>query len=125
MYAIANDEYKELASQLIGEEFPLIINNGISVGIMVSDQEKKKGYKRTLGECSIVPEKWKPFCPFDFLITIYEPNCVGLSQRQLTILMRHELMHIGINEKGKPYVVPHDVEDFYSIIEKEGIHWAE
>jgi hypothetical protein len=126
MYSLGNEEYKELLSDLIQEEFQLILDNGISVGILASDQEKKKGpYRKILGECTLVPEKWKAYCPHDFVITIYEPNCAGLSDEQLRTLMRHELMHIGITEKGKPYVVPHDVEDFYKIINEKGIHWAE
>lgn len=125
MYYLANDEYKELASEIIQEEFTHILEAGFSVGFLCSDQEKKKGYKRTLGDCAIVPERWKPFIPYDFVITIYEPNCVGLSDDQLRTLFRHELMHVGINEKGKPFVAPHDIEDFWKIIEEKGLHWAE
>lgn len=125
MYQLACEEYKELGSILIQEEFQFIIENGLSVGFLSSDQEKKKGNKKILGECSLVPERWKVFCPYDFVITIYEPNCFGLSDRQMRILFRHELMHVGINEKGKPYVVPHDVEDFFKIINEVGINWAE
>lgn len=124
-YAIANEDIRDVASRLIEEEFQNILENEISVGFIASDQCKKKGPDHIIfGECSLVPEKWKVFCPFDFLITIYEPNCVGFSDDQMKTLLLHELLHIGINEKGKLYVKPHDVEEFNRIISEKGLHWA-
>lgn len=125
-YALGNDELKDLMAELLEEEFSNILEAGFSVGVMSCDKEKKIGsYKKVLGDCAIVPERWKPFCPYDFVITIYEANCCGLSERQMRTLMRHELMHVGINEKGKPFIRPHDIEEFWDIIEKEGLHWAD
>lgn len=126
-YTLANEYYKDLMSDLLAtEEFNYILQAGFSVVVLASDKEKKAGSsKKVLGDCGIVPEKWKPFCPYDFAITIYEPNCCGLSEQQMRTVMRHEMLHVGINEKGKPFVRPHDIEDFWEIIESEGLHWAE
>lgn len=47
-----------------------------------------------------------------------------LSEKQLKILLEHEIMHIGV-EGNRLYVVPHDAEEFTEIIRKYGIDWAE
>ena len=51
---------------------------------------------------------------------VYEPNVVGFSEKQMETLLRHELHHVGIDfEKDETgfYVVPHDVEEFWDIID--------
>lgn len=81
-----------------------------------------------LGECIRVKDLYKCFIPFDFLIVIYEPNTAGLSDEQLRILLYHELLHVGVEEKdGEPvYIIaPHDVEDFGRIIRRYGMNWAD
>jgi len=48
--------------------------------------------------------------------------------RQLSILMEHELLHIGVEERqGKEpryFIRPHDYEDFKQIIDKYGTEWS-
>lgn len=47
---------------------------------------------------------------------------------KLLILLEHELLHIGVNTDGNEpsfYIVPHDIEDFRSIIEKYGTDWSD
>ena len=103
-----------------------ILKTDIAICALVSDREKKSNGKFVLGECVRVKDLYKPFCPFDFLIVIYEKNCVGLDERQFDILLYHELLHIGMNEKKEEtvYVInPHDVEEFRTIIDKYGIDW--
>ena len=46
---------------------------------------------------------------------------------EVHILLYHELLHVGVNERSGEmvYVVnPHDVEDFRTIIDRYGIDWA-
>ncbi len=48
----------------------------------------------------------------DFFIVVYEPNIEYFTDRQIEILLRHELHHVGIDFDGnenKYYIVPHDV----------------
>jgi hypothetical protein len=55
------------------------------------------------------------------------PNVDGMTERQLEILMYHELLHVGMTEDGEDvkYIVnPHDVEEFRTIIDKYGIDWS-
>lgn len=63
-----------------------------------------------------------------FFIVVYEPNVVGFSEKQLETLLRHELHHVGIDfEKDETgfYVKPHDVEEFWNIIDDVGLRWCE
>jgi len=70
----------------------------------------------------VVSEKLKAFIPYDFIITFYWPNCETLSPEKLERLMYHELRHVGFAD-GKMFIVPHDIEDFRSIIDTWGFDW--
>lgn len=123
-YAISA-RYNELAEEIIREKRPDILNAGVSVCFLSSMKQKKKGKTHiVLGECKKVSPLQKIFCPFDFLIIIYELNCEGLTEDQMKILIWHELLHIGIDENGDHYIVPHDIEEFFDIIKEHGMRWA-
>lgn len=125
-YSIS-DTYAEWAEQIIKDKRPDILDAGISVGFISSTKEKKYGRtKLVLGQCQKVSDIERLFCPYDFLIIIYDVNCEGLSDDQMKILIWHELEHIGIDPKnGEYYVKPHDVEEFDDIINAHGLHWQE
>lgn len=117
--------YNDMAEEIILEKRPDILNSGVSVGFVSSMKQKKKGKTHlVLGECRKVQPIEKLFCPYDFLIIIYEPNCEALSEDQMKILIWHELNHIGIDENGEHYIVPHDIEEFFDIIKEHGMRWA-
>lgn len=126
-YYALSTKYAEIAEPIIKEKRKDLIALGISVGFIASDKEKKHGKtKLVLGECKKVSDLQKVFCPYDFLIIIYEANCYGLNDDQMKILIWHELEHIGIDPKtGDYYINPHDVEEFDDIINAHGIHWQE
>ena len=120
--------YEDLMEKVIRNEKSLhwIMSADIRIGVLKSYKEKKKAGKLVFGECVKVNELYSPFCPYDFLIIIYEDNIRGLTDMQLYILMHHELLHVGMEEKnGEPKyrTIPHDVEDFEEIIERYGLHW--
>lgn len=121
-------EYAELGWEVIREHDDLAwIANGPTVGYLASDHAKKSQGKMVLGECRLVKDIYKDFVPYDFLITIFEPNTEGLTREQMKILMYHELLHVGVDDKtGDPKykVVPHDIEDFRRVIDRYGIDWA-
>lgn len=118
-----SDIYYEWADEIIREKRADILDAGISVGFISSMKEKKNKTKIVLGECKKVTDLEKLYCPHDFLILIYEKNCEGLTDEQMKILIWHELNHIGIDEKGKFFVKPHDIEEFEDIINAHGLHW--
>ena len=122
------EPYAELGEKVIESERSLqwIAEADVRIGFLRSFKEKTKSGKIVLGECIKVPELYEPFCPFDFLIVFYEENIVGLTGQQLRILMHHELLHIGVNEKDGELVyriVPHDIEEFKEIVDRYGLYW--
>lgn len=76
------------------------------------------------GQCEKVASKYKWIVPFDFMITIYEPNLQYKSDKALKILLFHELLHIGVEDENH-FVIPHDLEDFKMIVNKYGTDWME
>ena len=123
-----NRKLRRTADKLIKNrpDLEYLKDSGVRFTVLSSDQEKIKDRKKVLGECEKVPEKYKWKMPYDFLIYIYEPNCDGLSEKQREILLIHELRHIGVDLEGKEpryYVCPHDIEEFWSIIDDFGLDW--
>lgn len=125
-----NKEYRLIAQRRIRSEPQLsfIQDYGIKVAYLSCDKPKNTNHKKVLADCMKVPEQWRWTCKYDFVITVYEPNCTFLSEEQKDILVFHELMHIGVDEDGdepKFYVKPHDVEEFNEIINRYGLYWDE
>lgn len=118
--------YALMSEDIIREKRPDILACGISVGFISCEKAKMQNkVKKVLGECKKMTPLEKLFCPFDFLIIIYEPNCEGLNGDQMRTLLWHELNHVGIDEDGEPFIVPHDVEEFNDIIYEKGLYWTD
>lgn len=119
-----DDEYGEIGAAIIQEKRPDILAARVSVGFVGSNKKKVISKDHIVfGECKKVEEIYQLYCPFDFLIVIYEENCAGFTDNQMRNLIWHELNHIGIDEKGKAYKKAHDVEEFDDIIRECGLHW--
>lgn len=118
-----------MGKKLIGSEKLLqdIAESSVRIAYLSSDMEKKKGDKLVLGQCEKIPEKYKWSVPYDFTITIFEPNVERLTDDQLKIVMYHELLHVGIRKDGNEeqyYVREHDIEDFRDILDRYGLDWS-
>ena len=124
------EPYAELGMKVIENERSLrwIAEADVRIGFLRSFKEKKSSGKIVHGECIKVKELYEPFCPYDFLIVLYEPNICDLNERQMYALMHHELLHVGISEDMngnlKYQIIPHDIEDFDEIISRYGRHWS-
>ena len=121
-----SDEYTRLGMEVIEEQPELeeLRNGDVQVIFLASSYEKKHGGKPVLGQCEKISDKYKWGRPCDFTVTVFEPNCEGMSEEQLKILLFHELLHIGVEDE-RLYVKPHDLEDFKVIIDRFGTNWAE
>ena len=109
------------------EDLRWILDAPVRIGYLRSDKEKKGKGKLVMGECVKVQDLYKGLIPYDFLIVIYEAKRQSLNDQQMEILMRHELLHIGVDDNAgeiKYSIVPHDTEDFKSIVREHGIDWA-
>lgn len=129
-YVRVSEEYSALAEKVIEnhEDLHWIRKLNVRIGYLESNREKKKSGRFVLGECIRVQDLYRPFVPHDFLIVIYRSNTIALTEKQMEILMYHELLHIGIDEAGEElkYVVnPHDLEEFRAVADKYGVDWAE
>lgn len=88
------------------------------------DKEKKGKGKLVLADTELVKDKIKVFFKADFLITVYAGSCVGLDEERMERLMYHELKHIGYEAPDEFYIIPHDIEDFRSVVDKWGTDWV-
>lgn len=123
-------KYRLIANRLIRTlpEFADIKATKVKIAYLSSLEEKKRNKRTIFADCNLVSERYSWCCPYDFFIVVYEPNVVGFSEKQLETLLRHELHHVGIDfEKDETgfYVVPHDVEEFWDIIDDVGLRWCE
>lgn len=119
------EDLEELAFSVIEEhedELGFINDMEISIGFVRSYERKIKDGVIVYADTEKTKQKYTAFLPFDFVITFYEPNTAVLDEEQIRILMWHELRHIGVGEKGYK-VMPHEIEDFFSIIKQHGMDW--
>lgn len=122
--------FESMANVLINNtpELSYIKNSQVKIVYLVSSQAKKSGAKMVHGECEKIPAKYKWAINADFSITLFTPNNVHMTEKQLEILLFHELLHIGIepaDDGGENYsIVPHDLEDFKKVIDKYGTDWS-
>lgn len=126
-----NDNYRTIAEALIDSEAELqyIKDSRVRIAYLESNQPKKADKdKLVLGECEKVAPKNRWAIDYDFTITLFKENLVGLSEEQIKIVLFHELLHVGIErdpDGGESYsVVKHDLEDFKVIIDRYGTDWS-
>lgn len=124
-----SEDYANIGMELIRNEKKLnwMLEMGISVGFMSSNKAKISNGRTIFGQCERVQDKYKAFIPYDFLITVYEPNVIEFTTEQIKILLYHELLHCGINMNAETTykVNPHDIEEFEDIIERYGTKWSD
>ena len=126
-----NTNYEEIAQELIDNEPELayIKDSRVKIAFLESDQSKKADKdKLVLGECEKVAAKNKWAINYDFTITLFRNNLIGLTLDQIRIVLFHELLHVGIEpgaDGDEIYsVIKHDLEDFKTIIDRFGTDWA-
>ena len=121
-----SEDLRQIAVSVVENNgcFAHLKDRSCKIGFQYSDYEKKSVGRTVYADTQIINEKIKQFCPYDFIITFYEPNTVGLPKEKLEHLMYHELRHVGYDpEKMKYYIVPHEIEDFRDVVDMWGIDW--
>lgn len=115
--------YTEMAKELIDteEELAYLRQAPITIIYLESSHKKKSKGGLVYGQCEKVQEKNKWGIPADFTITIFQPNTEGMTQKQLKILLFHELLHIGQDYDS---INSHDINDFKYIVARFGADWA-
>lgn len=117
-----NIYFEKIGDDLIESqpELQFISLYNLKICYLESDYEKISNGKVIFGECEKVPDKHKWSIDYDFTITLYLPNIAGLTDEQIKMLIHHELLHVGVDDKGRTCVNPHDFEDFKLIVDKYG-----
>ena len=124
-----SERYADIAAELLENE-PLLADLASSrarIAYLSSDHEKRSSGKTIYAQCERVPDKYKWSIPYDFTVTVYEPNVERMTEEQIGVLMLHELLHAGVEVDGNEEtyrIIPHDVEDFRVIISRYGLDWA-
>lgn len=121
-----SEEYTEIANEILKSADFEEIRPFCNFVVLSSEEQKARNHKIVFGECKKVSKEYKWICPYDFMIIIYDQNIAGFTDEQISILIEHELRHMGYDltkNEPKPYIIPHDVEEFDAIIEKWGVHW--
>ena len=125
VYTIST-ELEQIAKDVIAEMEDLkhLDDPGLRIAFQYSDQKKKNKDREVFADTETIKEKLKMFVHYDFLITFYEPNCIGLDEEHLKRLMYHELKHVGYDPEHRKFsIIPHDMEDFRDCVEKWGVNW--
>lgn len=123
-------EYLETLGNTVINSLPelgFIKDCEIKIGYVMCYEEKKHNGKSVMADCRKVTSVYAAYIPYDFIITFYDANISHLSENHLKVLMWHELKHIGINDKTlktEYKIVPHEIEDFYSITDRLGTKWS-
>ena len=124
-----SEKYEQLGKEVINDVPELLYLANIPICFMASDKRKRKSKFLVYGECIKVNELSKDFCPYEFLIVVYEPNTERFNEQQFKILLEHELLHVGVEyddfsgEIIKTYINDHDYTDFKQIANKYGVDW--
>ena len=125
-----NEHYAEIGRELIESEEALVdIANSTATIIYLSSEHKKTSSGKVVkAECEKISDKYKWGIPCDFTITVFEPNCEGMTEEQMRILLFHELLHIKVEFRDDGTesfgINPHDLEDFKLIIDRFGTDWS-
>ena len=121
--------YAEIGAELIGDEDALahLAASSARIAYLSSSHAKRHSGKAVFGECEKVPEKYKWGLPFDFVVTVFEPNVEGFGEAQMRTLIFHELLHAGVShdkDGNERYsIVPHDYGEFREVYERCGLDW--
>ena len=126
---VPDERYGRIARELVASEETLahIAASGVRIAYLSSDAKRRSKGRAVLATCELVPARYRWAMPYDFTVTVFEPNVVGMSEDQLRVLMLHELYHVGVEmaDGGNRYsIVGHDIEDFNAVIDRYGAGWA-
>lgn len=124
-----SDKLTQMGAEVIAAipELQYLQETDARITYRVSSKSKMDKGAIVRAQCIPVQELYQEYCPYEYMIMVYEPNIQDLNDKQMRILMEHELLHIHITYKadGTPHygTTPHDYEDFKQIIDKYGTDW--
>jgi hypothetical protein len=131
-YEEADESLVEVFLNVVESFFPMYQN--LKFKLMFDTKKRVKGGKVVLSSVELASEKVKFFSKdniavegYDYIVTVDKKAWeVSANTKDRERLIRHEMRHVFIDEKGKPKIVGHEIEDFYAEIEanKDNPEWA-
>ena len=118
----ANMELRPVAAPLIAENHKHLM--GLTIEYLFFSGDKKSGGRLVLGKAKRAGDELCELAGhhIDFVITVSSDWWKTASDSERTALMDHELSHCSMDiETGQPMIVGHDVEEFSSVIRRNGI----
>jgi hypothetical protein len=117
----ADPSVYETFLELISKTFPELSN--YSFGLLFRESIKKSKGRITLAEIALPGKLLSYYAknadgnPFDFLIIVDEMIWACAREEDCVRIIRHELRHVEISEKGQPRLIGHDFADFHAEVE--------
>lgn len=121
-YEPATQQIIDLYNEVCNEFFPGLVN--IKVMVLLDTKKRKSKGKIVLGRIKIASEVEKflttdvaPDDGFDYVMFIDKNVVQHCEEMDIKRIIRHELRHVFITERGKLSLIPHSLEDFYEEVE--------
>jgi len=111
-----------VAEELIEKYHPWL--KEARIGFVYRDKAQKSKGRLVLARAQTVPAKLQVYLEYDFLIWVSKEDWEGkLTDAQREALIDHELCHCARDDSGAWTIRPHDVQEFWQVIERHGL-WS-
>lgn len=131
-YEEADESLVEVFLNVLEKVFPYYQN--LKFKLIFDTKKRTKGGRLILASMELASEKVKFFSKDDVAVEGYDYILIAdkkawelsANGKNRERIIRHELKHVFVDDKGKSKLVGHEIEDFYSEIEinKDDPEWA-
>lgn len=95
---------------------------GRKIAVIMQDVASMKKDKLIYGWAGLPSPRLRPLLDekYDFVICLALDAWLIAEKNKREAIIDHELCHCQIDENGKPYIRPHDYEEFVEIVDRHG-----
>jgi len=95
---------------------------GRNIAVVMQEEATRKADKVIHGWAGLPSPRLRPLLDkkYDFVICLAADCWASAEKNKREAIVDHELCHCHIDEKGKPYIRPHDYEEFVEIVDRHG-----
>lgn len=124
---LINEAYRDIAEGL-REKVPAVGHVPVPRILFVDniDGTGKSLNQRKSAQIQKIPLMWKEIIEqmtgkgFDYVMQFYKANIQEMSKDQVTILVLHEMRHVGTEGE----IIHHDIQEFSDILQRVGFNWG-
>jgi len=129
-YENADDSLTEVFLDVLEKHFPTIQN--LSIKLLFDLKKRISKGQLVLASIELTSPKIKFFSKdnvvlegYDFIMIVDQKAWELSGEATRPRIIRHELRHVFVDEKGDPKVVGHEIEDFYAEVQlnKDDPEW--